>query len=211
MNIEIHQKGEETSWEELANLLHDAFQERLDQGLHFSCSYLTPDDFEHISADAVVLVAIDKDNDRLVGTSSVVIHPNAKGNWAYFQNTAVHPDYKHRGVGSKLEERRTEVARENGCQYVLGDTATRAKSSINMRKKYGFRIVGLKSWPNTNYYSYVFRKQLVPHPLWSNSLFCKIHYWLSALKCKLMYHPDGKFRFPGVMNLIAKVHGLVFR
>lgn len=192
MNIEIQQKGEDTSWEELTNLLHESFQERIDQGMHFSCSYLTPEDFERCSANAVVLLAIDKDKDRLAGTASVVINRDDKDTRAYFQNMAIHPDYKHRGVGSKLEEHRTEIARVNGCKYVTGDTAVGAKSSINLRKKYGFKIIGLLSWPNTNYYSYVFRKQLVPHPLWSNDLFCKIHFWFSSIICRLKYKANGE-------------------
>ena len=46
MNIEIHQKDDRTSWEELTKLFHEAFQERLDQGLHFSCSYFTPEELK---------------------------------------------------------------------------------------------------------------------------------------------------------------------
>ena len=46
MNIEIRQKGEETTWEELAELMHEAFLERLEQGLHFSCAYLTAEQME---------------------------------------------------------------------------------------------------------------------------------------------------------------------
>lgn len=203
MNIEIHQKGEDISWEELTDLLHASFQERIDQGMHFSCSYLTPEEFKRDSANAVVLVAIDKDNNRLAGTCSVVICQGDKGNWAYFQNMAIHPDYKRRGVGSRLEEHRTEIARVNGCQYVMGDTATGARSSINLRKKYGFRIVGLKSWPNTNYYSYVFRKQLVDDPKWNNPLYCKMRYYLSAMKCKLKYHANGEHT--PLMKLVVKI------
>ena len=208
MNIEIRQKDENTSWEELTNLLHDAFQERLDQGLHFGCSYMTPEAFERASAKAVVLLAIDKDADRLVGTSSVVIHRDDDATWAYFQNTAVHPDYKHQGVGSKLEEGRTAVARENGCQYAMGDTATGAKSSINFRKKYGFRIVGLKSWPNTNYYSYVFRKQLVPDAKWDNPLYCKLEYWKSSIKCRMYHLANGQPRKSKWLDLYKKLRGI---
>ena len=65
MNIEIRQKGEETTWEELVNLFHESFQERLDQGLHFTCSDFTPEDLERRRANNVILLAIDKDNEFL--------------------------------------------------------------------------------------------------------------------------------------------------
>jgi GNAT superfamily N-acetyltransferase len=212
MNIEIRQKGNETSWEELTKLYHEAFQERLDQGMNFICSSFTPEYLEQLSAGSIILVALDKDNnDALAGAAIIEIKHDKKGTWGYLTDMGISPDYKRCGIGSKLEEKRIAIAKANNCSFVMSDTAVPAKSSVKWHLKNGFKIVELMSWPNTNYYSYNFRKQLVPHPLWSNSLFCKIHYWLSALKCKLMYHPDGKYRFPGVMNLIAKVHGLVFK
>ena len=73
MNIEIRTKDESISWEELVDLFHEAFQERLDQGLNFTCSFFTPEDLERRSAGNVVLVAIDKDNNFLAGTAVVKI------------------------------------------------------------------------------------------------------------------------------------------
>lgn len=207
MNIEIRQKDDSISWEEITNLIHDAFQERLDQGMQFTCSYFTPEDYERRSANAVVLVAIDTDKNRLAGTASVVINQDKEGAWAYIQNLAIHPDYKRRGVGSRLEERRTEIARANGCQYMIGDTAIGAKSSVNMRKKYGFRIVGLESFKSTNYYSYVFRKQLVPDSKWSNPLYCKLQYWKSALQCRMYYLANGQARESKWLDLYLKIRG----
>lgn len=194
MNIEIHQKDDRTSWEELTTLFHAAFQERLDQGLQFTCSYFTPEDLEQRCADAIVLLAIDKDKNRLAGTASVVINQDENGTWGYFQNMAVHPDYKRRGVATELEKRRTEIAKENECQHVMCDTAVGAKSSVKMHKKTGFRIVGLESFKSTNYYSYVFRKQLVDDPKWSNPIYCKLQYWKSAIQCRMYHLENGEDR-----------------
>ncbi len=194
MNIEIRQKDERTSWEELTELFHASFQERLDQGLQFTCSYFTPEDLEKRCADAVVLLAIDKDKDRLAGTASIVINHDENGTWGYIQNLAIHPDYKRRGVGTKLEKRRTDIAIENGCRYLIGDTAIGAKSSVKLRKKSGFRIVGLDSFKSTNYYSYIFRKQLVHDPKWSNPVYCKLQYLKSAIQCRMYHLENGEDR-----------------
>lgn len=212
MNIEIRQKGEDTSWDELAQLYHEAFQERLDQGLNFICSSFTPDFLKQHCANSIVVVAIDKDNnDALTGAAIIEIKHDKKGTWGYLTDMGISPNYKRCGIGSKLEEKRIAIAKANNCTFVMSDTAVPAKSSVNWHLKNGFKIVELMSWPNTNYYSYNFRKQLVYDPKWSNSLFCKIHYWLSALKCKLMFLPDGKYRSPGMMNIISKVHRLVYK
>lgn len=208
MNIEICQKGEETSWNELAKLFQEAFQERLDQGLHFICSDFTPEYLEQHSPGSTIFVAIDKDNGALAGAAFIAIKNDDRENWGYLSNMAISPSYKRCGIGSKLETQRIAFAKANDCKYVLSDTAVGATSSVNWHFKNGFSRIKLLSWPNTNYYSYIFRKQLVPHPLWSNPLFCKLHFWWSSLKCRLMYRPDGKYRFPTLMELIGKLYGI---
>jgi len=191
MNIEIHQKDDRTSWEELTKLFHEAFQERLDQGLHFTCSYFTPEDLERRSANNVVLVATDKDTGALVGTASVEIVNDEKGTWGYFSNMAISPKFKRCGIGSKLVQRRIEIAKANGCSYVISDTAMGAKSSVNWHRKNGFVPFTLHSFQSTNYYSVIFRKQLQKHWLWSNKFFCHIHFLLSSVMCRLYRHKDA--------------------
>lgn len=206
MKIEIHQKDESISWEELTKLFHEAFQERLDQGLNFTCSFFTPEDLEQRGGENVILVAKDKDNGALVGAAMVGIVKDRRGTWGDLTNMAISPEFKRCGIGSKLEQARIDVAKSNGCTFVLSDTAVDATSSVQWHLKNGFKIVKLHSYTTTNYYSYIFRKQLVPHPLWSNSRFCKLYFWFSSCKCRLINRPNGDYRFPTVMKIIAAVH-----
>lgn len=194
MNIEIKPKDENISWEELTKLYHDAFQERLDEGMNFICSSFTPEDLKKNGENNVILVAIDKDNDAMAGAAMIGIVQDNSGTWGYMTNMAICPEYKRCGIGSKLEKCRIEVAKANGCNYVLSDTAVGATSSVNWHLKNGFRKIDFKSWPNTNYYSIVFRKQLLYQPLWSNPLFCKLHYWCSAIKCKACFYENGDYK-----------------
>lgn len=208
MNIEIRKKGEETSWEELAQLYHEAFQERLDQGMNFICSSFTPEYLEQHFNDAIILVALDKDqNDALAGVAVLRIIHNDRGTWGYFTDMGIKPSYKRCGIGSKLEAQRVAVAKENGCSFVMSDTAANAKSSVNWHLRNGFRIVELVSWPNTNYYSYNFRKQLVPDAKWSNPLYCKIRFWWSALICRMKYQANGDFT--PFMKFYIKMRNLI--
>jgi len=208
MNIEIRQKGEETTWEELAELMHEAFLERLEQGLHFSCAYLTAEQMEKKCANSIVLLAIDTDDhDSLAGTVSIEI--SAKGGnalCALHYYLAVRPQYKHCGVASLLFIKVQEIAKEKGCSHIISDTAMGAESSVQWHLKNGFKIIGLDSFTSSNYYSYIFRKQLKPHVLWSNSLFCKVHYWLSALKRRMTFNEDGKSSF--LMTMYLKMRNL---
>ncbi len=208
MNIEIHQKGEETSWDKLAKLFQEAFQERLDQGLHFICSDFTPEYLEQHSPGSTIFVAIDKDNGALAGAAFLKIKNDNGENWGYLSNMAISPSYKRCGIGSKLVAQRIAVAKANDCKYVLSDTAVGATSSVNWHFKNGFSKIKLLSWPNTNYYSYLFRKQLVPDSKWDNPLYCKWKYCLSALKCRFYYTAKGDIRFPELIKLYHKLRGV---
>ena len=192
MNIEIHPKDESTSWQDLVTLFHEAFQERLEQGLEFTCSFYTPQELERRSANNVVLLATDKDNGALAGTAFIEVANDKNGPWAYLSNMAISPNYKRCGIGSMLEKRRIEIANACGCRYVTSDTAVGAESSVKWHLKNGFKKAQLHSFSSTNYYSIIFRKQLVPHPLWSNSFYCWFRFQLSALKCRMCFHADGK-------------------
>lgn len=204
MNIVICHKADNISWEDLANLLHEAFQERLQQGLQFICSSITAAQLERECEGCVVLVAIDEDTNALAGTVSIKLNDiDSSEPWAYHFNLAVSPAYKHCGIATRLFEEFQSVVQSQGCHYIISDTAVDAKSSVDWHLKNGFRIIKLHSFAETNYYSYVFRKQLKQHPFWSNRLFCKIHYWFSALKCKATFKANGESRY--LMSLYIRL------
>lgn len=192
MNIKICLKDENTTWDDLANLLHESFEERLQQGLHFSCSYLTAEDLKKRSANSIVLTAIDIDSGNLAGTVSFDFYSKNNCCWAYHYNLAISPRYKRHGIATLLLDAGISIARERGCEYINSDTAVGAKSSVKWHKKNGFRIIGINSWAKGNYYSYIFRKQLVFDKKWSNPIYCRIHYYLSALKWRLGYKKNGE-------------------
>lgn len=209
MNIEIRKKGEETSWEELAQLYHEAFQERIDQGMNFICSSFTPEYLEKLSTHSIILVALDKDqNNALAGAAVLRIMHDDRGTWGYFTDMGIKPSFKRCGIGSKLEAQRVAVAKENGCSFVMSDTAANAKSSVNWHYRNGFKLVELVSWPNTNYYSYNFRKQLVPDAKWDNPLYCKLQFWKSAIRCRMYHLENGEDRKSKWLDLYKKLRGV---
>ena len=206
MNIIIKIKGDETTWDELANLLHESFQERLMQGLHFSCSYLTAGQLERMSAKDIVLLAIDNDNDELAGTVSLNVSSKRNGSmWAYHYNLAIKPTYKNCGIASKLFERFQEIAQLKGCEFITSNTAEGATSSVKWHLKNGFEKVGLCSWDSTNYYSILFRKQLKHHWFWSYGLLCGLSYKFTSVLFPFYKNEDGSLtRLGKPVNWIRK-------
>lgn len=143
------------------NLLHTPFQA-------FE-SRINGNDYE-------VLVAFVRD--QLLGTRTLRIHESRGEKYAEGMWLAVAPEAQGMGVGSKLMEYGSEWARDNGCSYIWEDTAVAATSSVKMHEKNGYYIFGLDSYPSTDYYSYVFRKQLYPS-LWRHKTACHIRFCFS--------------------------------
>ena len=208
MNIKISIKNDETTWGELANLLHESFQERLAQGLHFTCSYLTAEQLKSQSAGRIVLLAVDADkNNTLAGTVSIEFNEKDSNSvWAYHCNLAVSSLYKSRGIASLLFDRFQEIARSEGCTHIISDTAVGATSSVKWHLKNGFKKIGVRSFKSTNYYSVLFRKQLKYHWLWSNNTLCSIYYIMSFVLCHLYKNKDGSLtRFGVCLNRVRVV------
>lgn len=204
MNIEIQQKDEHTSWEELVNLFKESFQERLDQGLNFICSFYTPEELERRSANKIVLVATDKDNGNLVGTATISIIRKPNKTWAYHSNLAVKPEYKRYGVGTKLMSEWMRIAESQGCEYIKSDTAELAASSVSWHKKNGFYPVSLHTYWNANYYSIIFRKQLKHHWFWSNPGWCAMRYSIVSTIYKSYRKSDNSLTTIGKLIFFFK-------
>lgn len=204
MIIEVFENNGHFSWDEFTELLHEAFQERLEQGLHFTCSFMTAEDLRLQLENSTVLVAVDCDNkDVLVGMEAIDVNDDEKGKWAYMSNLAVTPKYKRCGIMTRLFQNLEYIAKLNGCEYIESDTAVGAESSVKWHLKNGFKIVKLESFSSTNYYSYIFRKQLTRNQLWNSSLYCRFRFLLSAMKCRLRFHADGKNT--KLMNMYLKL------
>lgn len=192
MKIKIYKLNETAiTIEQIIALLHESFQERLNQGLKYSCSFMTKEQFIEKTKAGIVFVAIDIDSNLLVGTSTLNIHYKRNIIFGYMEFVAIKDGYKHNNIGSLLLFELTEVAKKEGCGFILSDTSTLATSAVRYHLKNGFKIIGLESYRSTNYWSYVFRMQLVPSVLWNNTSYMKLHYWQSYIFIKLTRNIDG--------------------
>jgi len=180
------------SYKQIVDLLHESFQERLAQGLRYSCSYMTEEQFIEKTKNGMIFVAIDDESGDLVGTSTLNIHSDGKQKYGYMEYVAIRSDYKHQGIGSLLLLLlRLKAAKDAGCSYVMSDTSVKAESAVHYHLKNGFKIIGLESYRSTNYWSYVFRMQLVPSALWENPIYRKLHYFFSYIFIKTTRDING--------------------
>ena len=179
------------SYRDVVELLHEAFQERLEQGLRYTCSTMTEEQFRKKTAGGIVYVAVD-DETGLCGTATLTIRTDKHGvKYGYNEYNGIRSDMKGKGIGTMLYIYREREGRKNGCEYLLSDTSTQATSAVKYHLKNGFRIIGLKSYRSTNYWSYVFRRQLVPSKKWDSTIYCRWRYVKSWIFIRLTRDING--------------------
>lgn len=195
-----------TSYKELIDLIHESFEERLAQGLVFSTSSMTEEEYVADTRGGTIYVAIDEDLKTLVGTAFVKIRSDEQGAiYGGLEYCAVKNEYKHKGIGTMLFKVIEQHTIDAGGEYILSDTSVSAKSSVRYHLKNGFKIVGLESYMSTNYYSYVFRKQLKPSRFWDNLLLVKCRFILSCIYKVIEKRKNGRFTILGkLMKKIKK-------
>lgn len=182
----------------LASFIRDAFRERLDQGLHFTCSDSTAASIEREAKRKQFYLAVDEESNDLCGTASVYYKEHTKKNgqtykYACFGNLAVKPGLKRSGVATLLFKHILEQSKD--CRHILSDTAVKAESSVKWHLKQGFKISSLASYECTPYYSYCFILPLQKPSKWDFPMIQQLCFLASALKVLVRRRADGSRRF----------------
>ena len=189
------------SIQDVFDLVHTSFQQWLENGLNSAVANYSLDDYVKKTKDCVVIVAVDRQG-ILLGTHTLDFMEKSK--CCFGKYLAVAPFAKRKGVGKMLLDKECELASSHGCNYILEDTAEKAYWSVKWHLKNGYKIVGYRSFSTNDYYSYLFRKQLVPSKKWDNSWYCKYLFVNAYVKTKMTKNRYGK------PTLLVKVVKKVF-
>lgn len=173
--------------DEVIDLIHKSFEERLEQGIVMNPSSYTTESYQEEFPDAVTLVCVDKD--QLAGMIAFGIKPG----YGSLYVIASGSDYKRQGVGSALFQKMEQILKEHDCEYIISDTSIHAKSSVKWHAKMGFRKVSLTSYKSTKYYSYMFRKDLTPSR--KKNLRYALEFIISCPRTVFYWKKNGKPRF----------------
>ena len=188
---------EETDFtiKDLVELLHDVFKERLDQGMNFLPAVITEEQLRKRTENSIIVVAYDVNTHLMVASGTLDVHSAKVGHkYGKISNMAVRKNMQGYGLASYIYKYRERESIKNGCSYILSNTAVNAISSVKYHLKNGFKIVGLISHANTNYYSYLFRKQLKHPSLYDIDLYVNIRYNLSEFITRACYREDGSIK-----------------
>lgn len=157
MRIEVYRSDliPQRIYETVAELLHDAFAERREQGINFKCGLFSAQDVENefVNGGGYLLLAINE-NEQIVGTVSLIERNKGGFRYVSHDNLAVSSLCKGKGVASNLFLEVLNVTRREGYDFITSFTATTAESSVRYHLKNGFVIY--EKTPGKGYDSYSF-------------------------------------------------------
>ena len=163
--MRVIKKDKSISWEEITEILHDAYSKHLKNGINFYAAYqdaeVTKRRAEKLGGVSATFVALEENEP--IATISCYIkdgNKNYEGNKACcFHMFGVKKAYQGRRIGKLLLEQVICFAKENNCDYLVCDTSEKAKDLIKMYSK-NMKPVDYVHHGNTNYFSVFFSMPL---------------------------------------------------
>lgn len=200
-NLVIIPKPDYISWEDITQLLHLGYSERVNEGLNYSATNQSVQKTIERVGDGVCLVALL--NGKLIGTETYNLIRKKNLKWKkwyqdeeyyYLHSLTVHPDYKRKGIGLKIRNYIRDEAIKNKVGSLISDTSEHVKWLISWYERLGHKRVGSVSHPGTNYYSVVMRTPISGKKF--SNRYRLFRYYLSFLFWRVISKENGEWRFP---------------
>lgn len=195
MQIEIMEKPQWVSWDEIHSVLYAAHSDKKkDGGIQITANYSGEELKKKVGNGMCFVATIDG---RIVGTASVIIRRTNlwfnKGESAYYMLDAVLPAYQGLRIYSSLNEARDNYVNDKGIRVIYTYTAHNNKKMKCIKIKQGYRLVAFSVSSKTEYYSVIMARWLseCPFPRW----YCSLRYLVSMLSVVLKYKKGAIKRF----------------
>lgn len=94
------------------------------------------------SRDDIIMVAVDRDNGRVVGVSGFKAKSTGRTRHRGESGWMVHHDYWGRGIATMLQMAVMKEARRRGFKRVEAEAAVVNTASVRLARKLGFKIEG---------------------------------------------------------------------
>lgn len=191
-SIQIIEKPESVSWNDIQRVLWNAHKENRDNGIIMKHQSLSGDEIKNlIGNDGIMFIAMD--GGKCIGTAGLkfkeVTFWFGQAKCAYRCFGGVLPEYQGYGVYKKLTEQVEAYSYDKGIKIMMLNTHPQNKRVIDICKRIGYRKVKFTS---SDKYKYVYLIKWLDGCPFSN-LKCRYEY----LKCKsfalLKYYIKGVF------------------
>lgn len=183
-NIQIIEKPEWVSWDEIHEVLVKAHAQNRAKGINMALPALPGEKIrEIIEGHGKMLLAMD--GQKVVGTSAIIVKANhlwyGKGDYAYCCFASVLPEYNGKGIYKALDLKREKLALSMQMTRMLGETHENAKHRLDIAKKAGYKFVDYKYYKD--HYDVVMVKWLDGCPY--SEFWCKIEFLKRKLQVKM--------------------------
>ena len=124
----------------VSQILQDAFEERIQQGIDFNCGHFTPEDVKNDLAGESYLFVAYEESGKPVGTVALKVR-NKKGLfYGGYENLGVISTMQGKGVAAILTDELIKLSKGIGLCFITSSTACNAHSSVKFHQKKGFKI-----------------------------------------------------------------------
>lgn len=148
-NIQIMDKPDWVSWDEIHDILWKAHERNRENGIFMRYPTLSGDEIrKRVEGNGKMLVAVLEG--KIVGTSAVIYKEKSlwcgKGMYAYCCFDSVLPEMQGKGVYKQMCFNREEEARKLSVDRMLLDTNEKNQREINVVTRNGFKKVSMSDW-----------------------------------------------------------------
>lgn len=188
--------------EKILKLIHAAFKQYVNQGLQVTCAFYTLEDVQKILQSDYYLVAL-SDFNEIVGFTS---YYECGQNIYNERVTAISPDEQKKGVGKLLQHERKKRLEDHNCRYLISSTSIFEKPSIKWHlNKCHCHIIGFYSYKDTNYYSCIFREDILEKSTFFD-IYVKypIRFIRQFIKTMLFFRKDGSYTILGNIYFLIR-------
>ena len=185
-NIQIVEKPDWISWEDIKKCLFDAHIINREKGINMA-NYQWPAEKikEHIGDNGIMYVALD--GEKLVGTAALAekksYHWYSKGKCGYLCFACVIPTYSGLGIYHSLLNKREEIAKIQDFDVLYYDTHCKNSIILTLGEKNGYRKVRFFLTKSKDHYNIVMAKWLKNCPY--SKCYCWWKYSISKVKAML--------------------------
>lgn len=192
--IEIVEKPDWVSWDELHSVLWKAHAQNREKGLNMAFPALPGEEIKKIiEGQGKMLVALCEG--KVVGTAAIKVKKASlwcgRGEYAYCCFASVLPEYNGMGIYKQLCLIREKVAHDIGLNRMMFDTHEQNDRVLAVNRTNGYKFVDVSIWKD--HYNVVMVKWLNGCP-YSDS-YCRCQFLLRKYYKKLRYKPGKIKRF----------------
>lgn len=187
--IQVIEKPEWVSWDEIHEVLWKAHEQNRKKGIIMSYPSLSGEEIRNKIGDkGKMFVAIE--NDKVIGTLALIKKVGKQwyntGQYGYLCFGAVLPECSGKGVYRSLYQLAETTAKQMGLLVLTRDTNENNARMLKITKQEGYHFVECKAWKD--HFNIVRAKWLdkCPYPTW----YIKTRFLLSKMIIKLRYRMD---------------------